>query len=207
MTWTGLPSPAGKWRASAASPVTASGLVRKESLLCRPLASSWVTPRAMTPSTTAVTIHTSRGRRAMRWPIPGPQAVLGRLGRADLWPRRGQNAAAHDDQQRRQQGDHGQQADRDADGLTGPRLLVELSSATSRVSRLRITVAALAMIAGVARPRATAMASWRSAWRRRLLPVAGRQQQRIVGAGTKTSTVRMKAVWALTVRPASRASR
>ena len=50
--------------------------------------------------------------------------------------------------------------------ITGPRLLVEFSSATSRVSRLKITVAALAMIAGVARPRATAMASWRSAWRR-----------------------------------------
>jgi hypothetical protein len=50
--------------------------------------------------------------------------------------------------------------------ITGPRLLVEFSSATSRVSRLRMTVAALAMIAGAARPRATAIASCRSAWRR-----------------------------------------
>ena len=69
MTWTGLPSPAGKWRARTASPVTASGSVRKLSLLCRPLASSWVTPRAMTPRTSAVTTQTSRGRTAMRWPI------------------------------------------------------------------------------------------------------------------------------------------
>ena len=50
--------------------------------------------------------------------------------------------------------------------ITGPRLRVELSSATSRHSRLRTTVAALAMIAGAARPSATAMAWWRSAWRR-----------------------------------------
>ena len=50
--------------------------------------------------------------------------------------------------------------------ITGPRLLVEFSSATSRHSRLRITVAPLAMIAGAARPSATAMASCRSAWRR-----------------------------------------
>jgi hypothetical protein len=35
--------------------------------------------------------------------------------------------------------------------ITGPRLWVELSSATSRHSRLRMTVAALAMIAGAAR--------------------------------------------------------
>jgi hypothetical protein len=50
--------------------------------------------------------------------------------------------------------------------ITGPRLLVELSSATSKVSRLKITVAALATIAGVARPNATAMAACRSPWRR-----------------------------------------
>jgi hypothetical protein len=35
--------------------------------------------------------------------------------------------------------------------ITGPRLLVEASSATSSASRLKITVAALAMIAGAAR--------------------------------------------------------
>jgi hypothetical protein len=50
--------------------------------------------------------------------------------------------------------------------ITGPRLLVEASSATSRVSRLRITVAALAMIAGAARWSAMAIASCRSSWRR-----------------------------------------
>jgi hypothetical protein len=50
--------------------------------------------------------------------------------------------------------------------ITGPRLLVELSSATSRVNRLKITVAPLAMMAGAARPNATVMAWWRSAWRR-----------------------------------------
>ena len=166
MTWTGLPSPAGKWRASAASPVTASGSVRNESLDCRPLASSWVTPRAMTPSTTAVTIQTCRGRRAMRWPIRAhrPRSV----GSAEPSSgRRGQNTQRPT--MTSSAGNRVIMANRPTAtpmAITGPRLLVELSSATSRVNRLKITVAALAMIAGVARPSATAMASWRSAWRR-----------------------------------------
>ena len=42
---------------------------------------------------------------------------------------------------------------------TGPRLLVEFSSARDRVSRLRITVPALATTAGPARRSATAIAS------------------------------------------------
>jgi hypothetical protein len=50
--------------------------------------------------------------------------------------------------------------------ITGPRLLVEASSATSRASRLKITVAPLAMIAGAARPSAIAIAWCRSWWRR-----------------------------------------
>jgi hypothetical protein len=45
---------------------------------------------------------------------------------------------------------------------TGPRPLVELSSATSRVSRLMMTVPPLAITAGPARRRATAIASCRS---------------------------------------------
>ena len=49
---------------------------------------------------------------------------------------------------------------------TGPMPLVEFSSATLSVSRLRMTVPALARMAGPARRRATAMASWRSECRR-----------------------------------------
>ena len=49
---------------------------------------------------------------------------------------------------------------------TGPRLLVEFSSANDSVSSPRITVPALAMMAGPARRRASAMASCRSSCRR-----------------------------------------
>ena len=49
---------------------------------------------------------------------------------------------------------------------TGPRPLVEFNSASARVSRLRITVPALAMTAGPARRSATAIASCRSECRR-----------------------------------------
>ena len=49
---------------------------------------------------------------------------------------------------------------------TGPRLLVEFSSAMLSVSRLMITVPALAMMAGPARRSATAIASCLSSWRR-----------------------------------------
>ncbi len=49
---------------------------------------------------------------------------------------------------------------------TGPRLLVEFSSAAVRVSSATMTVAALAMIAGPARRSASAIAGWRRSWRR-----------------------------------------
>ena len=165
-TWTGLPAPAGKWRASAASPVTASGLVRKESLDCRPLASTWVVPRASAPRTTAVTTQTSRGRGAMRWPIRAHRPCSVGSGEPRVG-RRGQNT-----QRPKMTSSAGNKVSMANSptatpmAITGPRLLVELSSATSRVNRLKITVDALAMIAGAARPSATAMASWRSAWRR-----------------------------------------
>ncbi len=48
---------------------------------------------------------------------------------------------------------------------TGPRPAVEFMSAKVRQSMPRMTVSALAMIAGVARWRANAIASWRSWWR------------------------------------------
>jgi hypothetical protein len=64
-----------------ASPRTASGLVRNESPYCNPLASSWVTPSARAPSTTAVTIHTSRGWRATRTPIRAHRPRGGSPGR------------------------------------------------------------------------------------------------------------------------------
>jgi hypothetical protein len=50
--------------------------------------------------------------------------------------------------------------------LTGPRPAVEFISANIRQSMPIATVLALAMIAGVARCRAKAMASCRSSWRR-----------------------------------------
>ena len=49
---------------------------------------------------------------------------------------------------------------------TGPRPAVELRSANARHDRPTTTVAALATIAGAARWRAKAIASWRSSWRR-----------------------------------------
>ena len=49
---------------------------------------------------------------------------------------------------------------------TGPRLLVEFSSATDSVSSATMTVLPLAMIAGPARRSASAIAAWRRSWRR-----------------------------------------
>ena len=67
-----------------------------------------------------------------------------------------------------------------------------------------MTVAALAMIAGAA-VKATAMASWRSSCRRS--PVAGGQQQRVVGPGPEDEHGQDERAWPLTVRPPLRASR
>jgi hypothetical protein len=50
--------------------------------------------------------------------------------------------------------------------VTGPRLLMEASSATSKHSRLSTMVEGLAVMAGPARWSASAIASWRSALRR-----------------------------------------
>ena len=49
---------------------------------------------------------------------------------------------------------------------TGPRPRVEFISANVRHSMPSITVTALATMAGAARCRANAIASWRSSWRR-----------------------------------------
>jgi hypothetical protein len=165
-TWTGSPAPAAKWRASTCSPVTASGLLRKASLFCRPLAFSPVSPNAIAASTTAVTTQVSRGRRAMRAPIRAhsPRSV----GSADpSVGRTGQNI--HRPKTTSSAGSSVTMAPSPTAmpiAITGPRLLVEASSATSRHKRLRITVDPLARIAGPARPSATAMAWCRSAWRR-----------------------------------------
>ena len=68
MTTTGWPAPAGKWAASTVSPITESGWPRKDCALVRPLAFRPVSPSARTPRTTAVVIHTIRGRGAMLQP-------------------------------------------------------------------------------------------------------------------------------------------
>ncbi len=62
---------------------------------------------------------------------------------------------------------------------------VEGVSESSSVRRPTITVVALARTASAVRGRARAIASRRSAWARRLVAVAGDQQQRVVRAGTE----------------------
>src|SRR5674536_351780 len=58
ITTTGLPAPAGKCRASAASPITELGVPRNDSAFVSPCASSWTIPREKTPRISAVTTHT-----------------------------------------------------------------------------------------------------------------------------------------------------
>ena len=68
---------------------------------------------------------------------------------------------------------------------TGPRPLVEFSSARVRASRLRITVPPLATIAGPARRIATRIACMPVLVPPQLLAVPGGQQQRVVRAGAE----------------------
>jgi hypothetical protein len=148
-------------------PTTDSGWCpTKDSAAVSPLALSPVSPRAMTPSTSAVTIQTARGRTAMRRPTPAqnPRVVgsaepkAGLTGQKIRRPKISSSAGSSviiDSS-----------ATATPMASTGPRLLVEFSSANDSVSRLRITVPALAMMAGPARRMASAMASCRSSWRR-----------------------------------------
>jgi len=77
MTMTGWPAPAGKCAASTVSPVTESGWPRKDWALVTPPAFSPVSPRASTPSSTAVLTQTSRALGAMAQPTRAhsPRAV------------------------------------------------------------------------------------------------------------------------------------
>ena len=100
-------------------------------------------------------------------PDPRPHAVLGRLG---LTRASGRRRGEHPSKITSSAGNrvimaHNLTATPMA--ITGPRLLVEASFGDQQGQQApATTVAALAMIAGAARPSAMAMASWRSAWRR-----------------------------------------
>jgi hypothetical protein len=162
-TTTGCPAPAGKCRASTRSPATESGVPRNESALDSPLAFRPVSPSAITPSTSAVVTQVSLGRTAMARPTRAqpPRAVGSgepKTGRA------GQNT--HRPQLTSSAGRRVSMASRATPtpmASTGPMPLVEFSSATTSASMARMTVPALARMAGPARRNAIAIASCRSA--------------------------------------------
>src|SRR5580658_9896545 len=115
-TITGWPAPAGKFWSMTACPATESGWCpAKASALVRPLAFKPVRPSAITPSTTAMPIQTVRGRTAMRRPALAQMPLGCGLCGAEGGPHGPENPAAEDHQQSRQQSQHGQQCDPDAD--------------------------------------------------------------------------------------------
>ncbi len=143
-------------------PATESGVCRNPCAVVRPLALSPVRPSAIAPRITAVTTQTSRGRIAIRRPTRAqnplvvgssvPYAGLTGLNthRPTITSKAGSSVII------------AASATTTPIASTGPRLLVEASSAMVSVSRLTITVPALAMMAGPARRSATAIASCRS---------------------------------------------
>jgi hypothetical protein len=134
--------------------------------LVSPLAFSPISPRAIAPRTRAVVTQTTRGRTAMRRPIRAqkPRAVgsgepyVGLAGQNTQRPVITSSAGSSVIIASR--------ATPTPMASTGPRPLVEFSSAKVRASRLRITVPALATIAGPARRSATLIAACRSSCRR-----------------------------------------
>ena len=162
ITTTGCPAPAGKCRSTTRWPTTESGVLRNPSAVVRPLDFSPRSPSAIAPRITTVVTQTTRGRRAIRSPVraQNPRAVGSsdpNVGRA------GQNT--HRPQATSSAGSSviiAAKATTMPMASTGPRLAVELSSAIVSVSRLTMTVPALAMMAGPARRSANAIASCRS---------------------------------------------
>jgi hypothetical protein len=119
----------------------------------------------------------------MRCPIRAHRPPLGRLGRADDRPQRPQNPTADDDQQRRQQGDHGAQADGDADGHHRAEALggVQLGDQQAQQAQDNRGRAGDDGRGGLAQGHGHGLVAVGVA--AQLLAVAGGQQQRVVGPG------------------------
>ncbi len=123
-------------------------------------------PKPSAPSTSTVGTHTARGLRSIRAPIRDHSPVrvgsglprCGTVGQNTQRPKITSSAGKRVIMASR--------AMATPMAATGPRPEVEFISAASRHSMLSATVAALAMIAGPARCRASAIASCRSSWRR-----------------------------------------
>jgi hypothetical protein len=128
----------------------------------RPLVLSVSTPRAHTPSSRAVVTQTRRGRGLMKAPTRDQMPVLvgsaepkvGRLGQNIQRPKITSRAGSRVIIESR--------VTPTPMAHTGPRPAVEFMSARVRQSMPTMTVPPLAMIAGVARCSAKAIASWRS---------------------------------------------
>ena len=97
MTTAGVPEPPGKCSLSNAWPSRAWDSPSTNSLEGTPSALSWVIPSAMTASSRVVTIHVTRGRRAMRRATFGQTPRRATTSSASTWApnfgRTGQNAA------------------------------------------------------------------------------------------------------------------
>ena len=162
MTATGSPAPAGKCRASTCSPATDAGLPRNDCAVVSGPILKPIRPSVAQASSTAVTLHTTRGRTAIRWPIRAQKPPW--VGSAEPYlGRTGQKI--HRPQITSSAGSRVIMASRPTAipiAATGPSPEMSADSATSRQSMLTMTVAPLAMIAGPARRSASAIASCRS---------------------------------------------
>src|SRR3954468_8146707 len=148
MTTTGVPLPAGKCFDNTDSPTTESTVLRNASLLVRPVACRSSAPNANAASTTAVPTQTRRGCREIAVPtrdhtpvvVGSAEPSAGRFGQNTQRPQQTSNAGSSVIIDNR--------AISTPIAATGPRPRVEFISANIRQSMPRMTVPALATIAG-----------------------------------------------------------
>lgn len=164
-TTTGSPDPAGKCSDWIFSPTAICGVPVNWSLLDSPSALSPSIPIAMAPRTSVVPIHTIRGRRETAVPTRVQMPSLAasadpydgftgqKIQRPQMTSRAGIRVTMASSPTRM------------PTAQAGPSPWVELRVASISSIRLTATVAALAMIAGLERYRASAIASCRSSCR------------------------------------------
>ncbi len=166
MTTTGEPTPLAKWSSMTCCAWTPSVAVLNCSSVDSPLASMFTALRATRPSTSAVPTQIRRGLRAMPRPIrpKNPDSSC------DGLPKRGMNGQNSGRPKSTSRAGSrviiAKSAQSTPTAPAGPSPRVDSSEAKSRQLRPIATVAADAITAGPALCSASAIASWRSSWRR-----------------------------------------
>ena len=162
MTATGEPAPPGKCAASTFSPSIEGCVPRNDSSVVRPVAFSATMPRHATARIADVPIQVARGRRSMRPPTRAQKPCSDGSSSPSFGARGQKIHRPHVTRSAGSRVSMTSTATPTPTAATGPRPAVEFMVAKSRQSMPMATVAPDAMIAGLARCRARAMASWRS---------------------------------------------